>query len=316
MLSYREGSIPWMFALIGLSSAFLVMGRPARSSLLPLVVPNNAFANAVTWNVNLFQIASMTGPAVGGYVVALSLARVKDVSWAYMLDAVCCAIFGFLIFAVHARPQTKEGDTDRSLLAGIRFVWRTKILLATMLLDLFAVLLGGVVWLLPVFASDILKVGPSGLGWLRAADAVGAITMGIIIAHLPPMKHAGRNMLVAVIGFGAATIVFGYSTNYALSLAMMFAIGALDNISVVVRHTLVQVLTPDAMRGRVSAVNNVSIGCSNELGGFRAGAVAQVIGPVASVVAGGIGTIVVVVLVALKWPQVRKYGSLTDGRHS
>jgi MFS family permease len=181
-----------------------------------------------------------------------------------------------------------------------------------MSLDLFAVLLGGAVYLLPIFANDILHVGSTGFGWLRAAPAVGAMSMAMLVAHAPPMKHAGRNMVLAVAGFGAATLVFGLSHNYWLSLAMLFLTGAFDNISVVVRHTLVQLLTPDEMRGRVSAVNQVFIGSSNELGGLESGLTAAWWGATASVIVGGIGTLLVVGLIAFKWPSVRKLGRMDD----
>jgi MFS family permease len=216
------------------------------------------------------------------------------------------------------------------LSAGIRFVYQTRIIFATMTLDLFAVLLGGAVYLLPVFVQDILHVDSVRFGWLRAAEAAGAVTMAMAIAHLPPMKRAGRSMLMAVAAFGVCTIVFGLSRNFWLSLGMLFGIGAADNISVVVRHTLVQVLTPDAMRGRVSAVNNIFIGASNELGGVEStltaaafgamalhfGATAErarVLGPTLSVVIGGIGTILTVVMTGWLFPQLRKYGPLQSG---
>jgi MFS family permease len=204
--------------------------------------------------------------------------------------------------------------TLRSLAAGVEFVWNRKIILATITLDLFAVLFGGAEYLLPVFATDYLHVGAVGFGWMRAAPAIGALAMGITIAHLPPMKHAGRAMLLAVTGFGAAIIVFGLSRNYPLSLAMLFFTGAFDNVSVLVRHTLVQILTPDDMRGRVSAVNNVFIGASNELGGFESGLTARLFSPIISVVCGGIGTILVVAVVTVIWPQVRRFGSLVDAK--
>ena len=177
-------------------------------------------------------------------------------------------------------------------------------------MDLFAVLLGGATYLLPIFASSILKCGPLGFGWLRAAPAIGAVVMAMIIAHRPPMKHAGRSMLIAVAGFGVATIFFGISKSFWISLIMLFLTGVFDNVSVVVRHTLVQLMTPDEMRGRVSAVNNVFIGASNELGGFESGVSAALLGLVPSVVIGGIGTLLVVGVVALVWPQVRKFGPL------
>ncbi len=219
------------------------------------------------------------------------------------------------------------------LFAGIRFVWKTKIILATITLDLFAVLLGGAVYLLPVFAKDILHVGSVGFGWLRAADAIGALTMAMVIAHTPPFRKAGRAMLLGVGLFGLATIGFGISRVFAFSFAMVFCIGAFDSISVVVRHTLVQVLTPDAMRGRVSAVNNIFIGASNELGGLESGVTASLFGQMAlalgwahsleaskswgataSVVFGGVGTIITVVAIAVIFPAVFKFGRLDHAR--
>jgi MFS family permease len=221
-----------------------------------------------------------------------------------------------LLLFVTLRPgeRIKEPATLKTLLAGIHFVTRNQIILATISLDLFAVLLGGATYLLPIYATSILHVGAVGFGWLRAAPAFGAFLMGMFIAHLPPMKKAGRTLLWAVAGFGIATIIFGLSTSFWLSLVMLFLTGAFDNISVVVRHTLVQVLTPDDMRGRVSAVNNVFIGASNELGGWESGLTAQIFGPKVSVVGGGIGTILVVLATAVIWPAVRRFGSLHDAK--
>jgi MFS family permease len=194
-------------------------------------------------------------------------------------------------------------------------VRRTKPILASISLDLFAVLLGGCAYLLPVFVRDILQVNECWVGFLRSSEAVGAVFMAFLLTHLPPMKHAGRAMLLAVAGFGAATIVFGLSPWVWLSMGAMFAIGALDNISVVVRHTLVQMLTPDEMRGRVSAVNNIFIVASNDIGGVESTFTAWLFGgAVASVVFGGIGTIVVVIGAALIWPQLLKLGSLQNIR--
>jgi MFS family permease len=186
-------------------------------------------------------------------------------------------------------------------------------MMGAILLDMFAVLLGGANALLPVYAKDILEVGPQGLGWLRAAPALGALLTAIVVAHRPPMMNAGRAMLVSVVIFGVATIAFGASTLFPFSLAMMFVMGVTDNVSVIVRHTLVQVLTPDAMRGRVSAINGMFIAMSNELGDIEAGVVARLLGPVFSVVSGGIGTIVVAIVAAVIWPDLRRYGKLGDG---
>jgi MFS family permease len=202
----------------------------------------------------------------------------------------------------------------------VRFVWQTKVILGAITLDLFAVLLGGATYLLPVFAQNILHTGVVGFGWLKAAPAIGAFVRAMVIAHLPPMRRAGATMLWAVAGFGAATVVFGLSRWFPLSFLMLALTGVFDNVSVVVRHTLVQMLPPERMRGRVSAVNNVFIGASNEIGGLESGLTAwgfgKVLGPVmgavASVVLGGIGSIVVVALVALSWPPLRRFGSLID----
>jgi MFS family permease len=194
-------------------------------------------------------------------------------------------------------------------------VKKTKLILAAISLDLFAVLLGGAVYLVPVFAEDILQVGAPGLGFLRSAEAMGAVVMAVLLAHLPPMKHAGRTLLASVAGFGVATIVFGLSTSFWLSLAMMFLLGAFDNVSVVVRHTLVQMLTPDFMRGRVSAVNSIFIVASNDLGGLESGATAKIFGsPVRAVVFGGVGSLLVVAAAARIWPQLLTIGKLKDVR--
>jgi MFS family permease len=185
-------------------------------------------------------------------------------------------------------------------------------MLAAITLDLFAVLLGGATTLLPIFAKDILHVGPIGLGWLQAADSMGAVCMALALAHRPAFKKAGRTLLLAVAGFGLATIVFGLSQEFWLSFLMLFLLGAFDNISVVIRSTLLLVRTPDEMRGRVSAVSSLFIGTSNQLGGFESGLVAQLIGPVLSVVTGGIGTLLVVLLIAWLWPEMRRLGALRE----
>jgi MFS family permease len=311
---FTDPSVPLMFVFlfsIGVARAF---GEPARSALLPRIVPLSAFSNAVTWNSSAFQLAAMVGPALGGMLIGLLEPRPYSFAVVYLSDALC-AITMFALFVPVVGGA--HSDLDRSvslttLAAGMRFVWNTKIILATITLDMFAVLLGGATALLPIFARDILHSGAVGLGWLRAAPSLGALIMALLIAHLPPMQHAGKLLLWAVVGFGAATIGFGLSRSFGLSFAMLLLTGAFDNISVVVRHTLVQVLTPDKLRGRVSAINYVFIGSSNELGAFESGITAAAFGPVLSVVVGGIGTIVVVLAVAIIWPQVCRFGRL-DG---
>ena len=319
IVSHGNGSIGWIYLLLGLNATAQAVGWPARSALLPQIVPGPVFANAATWNSSGFQVASVAGPALGGLV--LSLPRFGPTG-AYLIDAGCTlAFFLFLLsLTVRSSPLRSEPATFSSLIAGVRFVWRTKIILGAITLDLFAVLLGGAVYLLPLFAHDVLRVGAVGFGWLRSAPAIGAFVMAMVLAHLRPMKKAGATMLWAVAGFGAATVVFGLSRSFVLSFLMLALTGAFDNISVVVRHTLVQMLPPDNMRGRVSAVNNVFIGASNEIGGLESGltawAFAQALGPilgaVVSVVSGGLGAIAVVVVVALIWPPVRRFGSLQD----
>ena len=304
--------VPAMYAVILLNAITLTFARPARSAILPQIVPARLFSNAVTWNATTFELSMITGPALGGFIIGYG-----GTPMAYLLNAallVACAVMTQEFPKTPVQRREDEPPGFRSLLAGVGFVLDRKLLLATMSLDLFAVLLGGAVYLLPVFAKDILHVGPVGFGWLRAAPSFGAVAMALILAHRPPMKRAGRALLLAVAGFGAATIIFGISRNFWLSFAMLVLTGAFDNISVVVRHTLVQLLTPDPMRGRVSAVNQVFIGSSNELGGMESGVTAEWWGPVASVVFGGIGTLVTVLTVALLSPGLRRFGRLDQAR--
>jgi MFS family permease len=309
MADHGRNTLNLLYGVLIVSSAATVMGRPARGALMPQLVPIWAFNNAVTWDSSIFQVATVLGPMLAGGIIYF--AGVRPV---YAMNAACIMAFGILVLMLRPAQQFDPKHIDRSLVAGVRFVWRTRIILATITLDLFAVLLGGAVYLIPVYATEILHVGPAGFGALRAADAFGAIVMAMILAHTPPMKKAGRAMLLAVAGFGAATIIFGLSRNFWLSLLALVLVGACDNISVVVRHTLVQVLTPDPMRGRVSAVNNVFIGASNELGGLESGLTAHWFGPITSVVGGGIGTILVVLGIAALFPEIRHFGSLQDAR--
>ncbi len=304
---FDDPAVPLLFALLLLAASARSFGWAARGALLPSLVPTRAFANAVTWNANFFQAGSVMGPALGGLLIARF-----GFPFVYGADAVCAFAFFLLLLPIKA-PARHDHHVSKGLhdlFSGVRFVWRTKLILATITLDLFAVLLGGATALLPIFADEILHVGAVGLGWLRAGPAMGAVVMGVLMAWLPPMRRAGKSLVWAVAGFGAATIVFGLSKNFWLSLAALALTGAMDNVSVVVRHTLIQLLTPDAMRGRVAAVNNVFIGSSNELGAFESGLTAALWGPVASVVVGGAGTVAVVCAVAMVWPQVRRIASL------
>src|SRR5262245_27113984 len=292
--------------------------QPARAAFLPQIVPRAAFSNAVTWNSTGFQLSSVLGPAAAGPLIAWQLNGTMVYSLAAALalyNCTCLARIGSRPFVPASEPPSLA-----ALGAGLSFVWRSKVMLGAITLDMFAVLLGGVTALLPVYQEDILDVDPNGFSWMRAAPGIGAVCMSFLLAHRPPMERAGRALLLAVAGFGVVTIVFGFSRIFALSLLMLLLLGALDMISVVVRHTLVQLLTPDDMRGRVSAVNGMFIGISNELGEFESGMVAhafersddRAFGPTVSAVSGGVGTLLVVAAVALIWPQLRNYGRL-DG---
>jgi MFS family permease len=308
LLSFWEGPVSLIYLCLAGTGASQALRMPARSALVPQLVPLESLANAIAWNSSGWQIASVAGPALGGAAIALTGRAMA----AYLVAGACLAMCASLIFTIRPRAAAlpREDVTLTSLLAGVRFVFKTKLILATITLDLFAVLLGGATALLPIFARDILGTGPTGLGWLRAAPSLGAIVMALALAHRPPLRRAGRALLWSVSGFGAATVVFGLSKNFPLSFIMLALTGALDNVSMVVRGTLLQLLTPDEMRGRVSAVNSIFIGSSNELGAFESGITAQLFGPVLSVVGGGIGTILVVIAVVLRWPEVLGIGSL------
>lgn len=282
----------------------------ASAAFLPQLVSREEFPRAVNWSTSVFQFSAVTGPAAGGAIIALtgSAAAVYGVNMVFQILCLTMVLF----VRPHHRPLAPEVFSLQSLLGGFDFVFRNPVILGAITLDLFAVLFGGATALLPVYAKDILHVGPQGLGLLQAALPVGSLLCSVYMAHRPPMERAGRALIIAVVIFGLATIGFGYSKSFWLSMLMLFLCGGADLISVIVRHTLVQLLTPDAMRGRVSAVNNLFIGTSNELGGFESGLVSFYLGPVFSVVSGGMATIVVVLLVAWIWPQIPRYGKLVQ----
>jgi MFS family permease len=305
---FDDASIPLIYLLLFLGAIARTFSWAARASFFPTLVSRDTFSNAVTWNNTIFQVASVVGPALSGFVVAH-----QGFAIVYAIDAITASLFFLLVLPIPRAPETRKPKDEsawRSLVAGARFVFSKKVILATITLDLFAVLLGGAVALLPIFADQILKCGPIGLGWMRAAPAVGAFAMALTVAHLPPMRQAGKLLLWCVAGFGLATIVFGLSKALWLSLAMLFIAGAVDSVSVIIRGSIVQLVTPDEMRGRVSAVNNIFIGTSNEFGALESGLTAALFGPVISVVGGGIGTILVVIGAAWKWPEIRKIGAL------
>ncbi len=308
IISACQAPVFWTFFCLFVAGVARTFLWPASSAFLPHLVSRKDFSKAVTWSSGSFQLSSVAGPAAGGALIALTghAAVVYAVNSAAAF--VCLTLISFV--RRHHAVALKEKMTLKSLIAGFRFVFANEIILGTITLDLFAVLLGGATALLPVYAKDILNVGPSHLGLLQAALPLGSLLCALILAHRPPMQKAGKTLLWAVAGFGLGTIAFGFSRSFWLSFLMLFLCGAMDNVSVVVRHTLVQLLTPDEKRGRVSAVNSLFIGTSNELGGFESGFVAHLVGPVFSVVSGGIGTLFVVAAVAAIWPAMRKYGRL------
>jgi MFS family permease len=305
---FDDASIPLIYLLLFIGASARTFSWAARSAFFPTLISRDAFANAVTWNNSVFQIGSVVGPAISGLLVAY-----VGFPFVYMLDALCAFSFFLLVLPIRRSTQMRdqtEASNWKSLVAGVRFVFRRKVILATITLDLFAVLLGGATALMPIFADQILHCGPVGLGWMRAAPAMGAFAMALLVAHSPPMKHAGKTLLWCVSGFGLATILFGLSKIFWLSLGLLCLVGAFDSVSVIIRGSIVQLVTPDEMRGRVSSVNNIFIGTSNEFGALESGLTAALFGPVISVVAGGIGTILVVLGVGLRWPQTRKIGAL------
>jgi len=308
LISALRADVIWIYVCLCAAGTARTFLWPASQAFLPQLVPRRIFSRAVTWNTGAFHLSSVVGPAAGGAVIAFT----HEAAVVYALNALATLVCLTLILFVRGRQATlaNERMTLKSLLAGFKFVYAAKIVLGTITLDLFAVMLGGATALLPVYAKDILLAGPSGLGLLQAALPMGSVLSALIIAHRPPIQNAGRALLWSVAVFGAATIVFGFSKWFWLSFVTLFLCGAVDNVSVVIRHTLVQLLTPDEMRGRVSAVNSLFIGTSNELGGFESGLVAHFFGPVFAVVSGGMGTILVVIAVALLWPEIRKYGRL------
>jgi len=294
-----------MLVVIGSARAF---ASPAIITILPQLLKPEQFVNANAWVSSGSQVATIMGPTIGGFIIAAT----GGATWAYVFGAACqlALVLMFLAIPVIPPPPPDTKRTVKDLFAGFAFVRRTPVFLAAITLDMFAVLLGGATALLPIYAKDILQVGPDGLGWLRAAPSLGSLCMAMIVMRIKPFKRPGRVLLLVVAGFGVSIVAFGLSRNFALSLFCLFMTGFFDNIGVVLRLTLEQVLTPDSLRGRVSAVAYVFVSCSNELGAFRSGSVAALLGPVISVVSGGIGTVLVVIAVALIWPELRRIGPL------
>jgi MFS family permease len=296
------GTAPFYVAVIvgGLARAFL---GPAIFALTGHVVPKELYSNATTWSTTLWQTGAVLGPLVAGFVY------IAGPEWVYGVETVFFLVVIVLIqFLPPARTRQLPPDTPviASLMQGVRFVFSKPVILGALTLDMLAVLFGGAVAMLPAYARDILMVGPVGLGWLRAAPAVGSIVVSLLIAHNPPKHHAGKVLLACVAGFGCCIIGFGLSTHFLMSMVLLGMSGMLDGVSVVLRGTIVQTFTPDEMRGRVASVNMMFIGSSNELGAFESGVAARLMGLVPSVVFGGIMTLLVVVAAMWKFPTLRK----------
>lgn len=292
---FQWGVVP-IYSVIFLSGIARGFISPALFAFMPQLVPRDVFPNAITWNSTLWEFAAIAGPAIGGLVYGFA-----GITAAYTVDVALVAAGLLLAMAIAGKPvppSTEEQGVVEKIKAGLRFVFHNKIILSAISLDLFAVLFGGAVALLPIFADEILKVGEIGLGFLRSAPSLGAVLMAVYITHHPIRQNMGKTLLWAVAGFGGCMIVFALSQNFWLSLAVLVISGAFDCVSVIVRSTLLQTLTPENMKGRVSAVNYIFIGSSNEIGMFESGVAARLLGVVPSVIFGGCMTLGVVAATA------------------
>lgn len=298
----EHGIYPIFLAIagVGVIRGFLSAAIP---SFMAQIVPRELYANAATWNSTIWHVASILGPSLAGFMIAASYTS------AYTMD-ISFILIAFLSFVlIKNKPMPKKEKIEslyESISAGIRFVFKNQLILGALSLDLFAVLFGGAVALLPAFAEEVLHAGAIELGFLRAAPAIGAVIMALIIAYKPPTHNAGRNLFLSVGAFGVSTILFGLSTNFFWAFFFLFLTGAFDNVSVVIRHTILQLSTPDNMRGRVSAVNGIFIGSSNEIGAFESGATARAFGLKPAIILGGVLTVLVVILTARMAPKLRK----------
>ncbi|MBX3213838.1 MAG: MFS transporter [Labilithrix sp.] len=302
-----------IYAVLVVLGAIRAFSGAAGQALMPSLVEKTELERAVALGSSCWQLAMIAGPSLGGVVYAAT----GRASVVYTVCAAMASVAFFAMIAIghdpkNASPRPTRRASWGELVAGIRYVWANKPILGAISLDLFAVLLGGAVALLPIFARDLLHIGPWGLGLLRSAPAIGAASTALALAWFPLRRRAGATMLAAVFLFGVATIVFGLSRTFALSLAALLCLGAFDMFSVVVRSTLIQIRTPDEMRGRVGAVNMVFIGASNELGEFESGATAAWLGPELAVLVGGVGTCLVVLGWAALFPELRKVDKLTE----
>ena len=307
-LSWSDGPTWGIYALLVMIGTARAFASPSVNTILPQLLAPAEFANLNAWLASTFQLAAITGPALGGLLIAAT----GTATVAYALAAVGQFVFIVMLRTIPVRvpPPSSRRRSASEVFAGFKFVRDNPLFLSAITLDLFGVLFGGAVALLPMFAKDILDVGPAGLGWLRAAPGLGAMSMALVTTKLRPWHRPGRTLLFVVAGFGLATIGFGLSRSFALSLFCLFLTGVFDNVSVVIRLTLEQTITPDHLRGRVSAINYVFIGFSNEFGAFESGATAALFGPVASVVGGGFATLMVVLMVRAIWPELTRIGPL------
>ena len=326
--SWAQAPLLWIYVLLFGTGAFRALGWPASSAIVTGLVPPRLFSNAATWRSNTYQLATALGPVAGGFLLGW---------WSpvavFLIDAASSLVLAICMPFIESRPQERvpEPRSWKAFLQGIYFLRRQPIILSTMTLDMVAVLFGGVVAVLPIFAELFFSTKSQqamALGWMRASPALGSIVMGLILAMRRPIQRGGRTILLTVATFGVATIIFGMSASqsllarfgattlygqsicYLVALAALFILGAADNISVVIRQTVLQLLTPDSMRGRVTAVSVIFIGSSNELGEFESGMAASLLGLVPSVVFGGVMTLVTVGVVAVLWPELVRLGSL------
>jgi MFS family permease len=305
ILALAPRSVAVIYTCLFLLQAARAMQGPARQAMVPAIVSLDTLSNAITWQSSAHEISSITGPALAGILIAAMGSKAV-----YDFQVACAAFSLACIWMIQykgAGKSASDPQEPRALLDGIRFVWHSKLVLSAISLDLFAVLFGGATALLPIFAEDILHAGARGLGWLRAATSAGAILMALLQAHAGPARRSGVVLLWAVAGFGAATVGFGFSRSLALSFVLLMIIGALDNVSVVLRQSLVQGKTPDEVRGRVLAVNNIFISCSNQLGAVESGWTAAWFGAVPSVVGGGVATVLIVIAFAAGSKALRRW---------
>jgi MFS family permease len=288
-------------AISGIARAFIY---PSTIALMAQMIPRELYANSSTWNSTTWHIAAITGPAIGGLVYGFFGVKIAYISVLFfMLVSILLVSF---VKKYSSHPGEEKESLYERLSSGIKFVFKNQVLFGTMSLDMFAVLFGGAVAMLPVFAAEVLNVGPQGLGFLRSAPMAGAVIMSLIIAYRPPMANAGRYLLIGVAGFGLSIILFALSKNFYLSLGLLMLSGMFDNISVIIRATTMQLLTPDEMRGRVASVNSIFIGSSNEIGSFESGVAAKLMGLIPSVIFGGGMTLLIVGLTAKFAPLLRR----------